>query len=116
MTSPLPHMRAAFTAFLRADPTVDQAKAERLLAVYDGKAEESCLSPLNLDRVIPFAEAASIVRRDQRTLRNWARRGVLRFIYGAGRRAIGVSATSLRDFMSRTNGAIFDKNCELEGR
>ena len=116
MTAPLPHMRAAFTAFLHADPTVDQAKAERLLAIYDGENESSCLSPINLDRVVPFAEAARIVRRDQRTLRNWARRGALRFIYGAGRRAIGVSATSLRDFMLRTNGAIFDKNCDLEGR
>ena len=116
MTTPLPHMRAAFTALLQADPTIDQDKAKRLLAIYDGTNEGSGLSPIDFDRVVPFSEAATIVRRDQRTLRNWARRGALRFIYGAGRRAIGVSAASLRDFMLRTNGAIFDNSCKFKGR
>lgn len=112
MTTPLPHMRAAFTALLQADPTINQDKAKRLLEIYDGTSEDSGHAPLNLDRVVPFAEAATIVRRDKRTLRNWARRGALRFIYGTGHRAIGVSAASLRDFMSRTNEAIIDNNCK----
>lgn len=116
MTAPLPHLRTAFAALLQADPTIDQDKAKRLLAIYDGTSEGAVLPPLDLDRVVPFAEAATIVRRDKRTLRNWARRGALRFIYGTGHRAIGVSAASLRDFMSRTNGAIIGDSCELKRR
>ncbi len=112
MTTPLPHLRTAFLALLQADPTINQDKAKRLMAIYDDKGKDSGLAPLDLDRVVSFAEAATIVRRDKRTLRNWARRGALRFIYGTGHRAIGVSAASLRDFMSRTNEAIIDNNCK----
>ena len=93
---------AALLGFLRTFPQLEAAQIDRIMqTARNGGGDSADLAPLDLDRCVTFADAEKITRRHRRTLRNWAHQGALRFVYGAGGRAIGVSADSLRSFMQR---------------
>lgn len=94
------YIRPAVIALLRADPNLDAETIDRAMAVLDEDAP-SRVPALDIDPVITFDEAVEITRVGKRTLRNWAKDGRIRFIYGGGGRALGVSAESLREFMRR---------------
>ena len=93
---------AALLGFLRTFPQLEAAQIDRIMqTARNGGGDSADLAPLDLDRVVRFADAERVIGRNRRTLRNYARRGLLRFVKGAGGRAIGVSADSLRRFMER---------------
>ena len=99
------HTRTAVLAILRADPNLDAERIAEAMKILDGKSSSSGIAPLEIDRVVTFADAAALTHRDKRTLRNWEKKGLLRFVQGAGGRAIGVSAESLKEFLGRTKAA-----------
>lgn len=74
MTSP--NMRAAFAAFLQADPSVDEDKAKQLLAVYDN-AGTNTNSQDGDCRLVTFTTAAKMMRISRPTVYRLVRTGKL---------------------------------------
>ncbi len=112
MTAMSAHTKTAVVAILRADPNLDGERIAAAVAVLDGKGGDP--APLGLDRVVRFADAERVTGKSRRTLRNYARQGLLRFVVGAGGRAIGVSADSLQSFMQRGADADAERGCRHE--
>lgn len=107
----MPHTKVAVLAILRADPSLDGDRISRALAVLEGRDKNpegrTAFGPVRpLDKVVSFGDAASLTGCTNRTLRNWAKLGLIRFVYGSGDRAIGVSAESLQSFLSRPKTGI----------
>ena len=91
-------LAAAITAACSVDGTIE-ARAEKALAVLEGKAEVIAADANRdeLGRVVRTPEAQKILGGvTTKTLRDWAARGRLVPVYGSNTRRIGYTAESVR--------------------
>lgn len=91
----------AVRSVLKLDPEFDAIRADAAINVLKGRSIAGMREVEKIDHVMSRQEVASALKKDVHVVDALARRGLLRKIPGTGKRAFGISAVSLRDYMAK---------------
>ena len=91
--------KAAILSIAEMDKGIDKAERDSLMAVISGGAVRP------EDAMVRYRDAARRLNVSLETVKRLARLGKLRKVIGGGKRAIGVSESSINNFVSSTLGA-----------
>jgi hypothetical protein len=93
---------AAIRAILKTDPDYNAIVADTALQVLKGRSAAGLKAVEKFDEVLSREKVAEILNVSVRTVDNYVRRGELRKVRGLTmKRSLGISAISLKDFLSR---------------
>lgn len=96
-----PQTNAAIRALLAADTGMSADERTALLDALDGKPATATATPAPMPSVLSAAETSRLTNLSPRSLRTYARRGLIKPCYYAGsNRAWGYHADSVRNFIA----------------
>ena len=91
----LEHTKTALRAVMAADTTITKEQADAALRALSGKTD-----PAPVGRLLKTTEAARLCGVTTKTLRAWARAGLLVPVYAAGmKQRVGYTEASVRAFV-----------------
>lgn len=96
-----PQTNAAIRALLAADTAMSADERTALLDALEGKSATATAAPAPMPSVLSAAETSRLTNLSPRSLRTYARRGLIQPCYYAGsHRAWGYHADSVRNFIA----------------
>lgn len=91
----------AVRSVLKLDPEFDAIRADAAIRVLKGHTVAGMRKVEKLDHIMTREQVASALERNVHIVDALARKGLLRRIPGTGKRALGISAMSVKEFLER---------------
>ena len=96
-----PQTSAAIRALIAADTAMSADERTSIIDALEGKPATATAAPAPMPSVLSSAETARLTNLSPRSLRTYARRGLIKACYYAGsNRAWGYHADSVRNFIA----------------
>ena len=91
----------AARALFRADETIDNRLIDAAFDVLRGKTVADVMRLVRLDPILSRRKAAEAIGRSVKTIDNYCLLGLLKRVKGAGKRSIGIPASSVKSFVAQ---------------
>jgi hypothetical protein len=98
---------ATLAAAAALDPTLTAERQAAAIDALDGKSLAGIVNAAPMPRILSTKQTAELLHISKDSVRYYARRGHFRRVYtgeGKGKRAIGYSAQSVRDYLEKITG------------